>query len=164
MPFELHPDIPESGWKMRDNPFGYADHFDDYVDRLAKRSGLPLHIPKFIPNTRLALEATVYAKQELDAADEIVSSIFRAYFAHGRDISRREVLAEVFSEAGQDRNALLSAIDERRFAGELDGLIEEAMRMGIVVTPSALICGRLLSGDKPYQIFEEAIAECVRRE
>jgi len=163
VPFELHPEIPPQGWKSEENPYGYTTHVEEYIERLAKQAGLPLNVPDFIPNTRLALEATKYAKEKGDPAS-VIRRVFEAYFAEGRDIGDPEVVADVFSEVGYDREEVLAVINQRRYAHQLDHDIEDALAMGIEMTPAAQICNRLLTGAKPYQIFEEAVSECVRHE
>ncbi len=163
MPFELHPDIPPEGFELETNPFGYTDHFEEYVERLAKKSGLELNMPDFVPNTRLALQTTLYEKGRGGRVDEMVHAIFRAYFVKGRNIGDPDMLVDALAEARLETAAPLAATENPEYGLELDRQIERALEMGIVVTPAAQICDRLLKGAKPYEIFEQAVEECLKR-
>lgn len=163
MPFELHPDVPPEGLDRDDSGHVYSTHVREHITRLAAEAGIRLNMPDFLPNTRLALEVTEYAKEK-GQVDKIIRPLFEAYYADNKNIGDPAVVADVCEQAGLDRKGVMAVMADRRYSHQLDHEIADAESMGIEMTPSARVCKKLLRGTKPYEIFEEAVNECVRHE
>jgi predicted DsbA family dithiol-disulfide isomerase len=80
------------------------------VEPLAARLGVMLKRPVMMTRTRKAHEAAAYARVENMYA-AMHSAIYRAYWQHGRDIGRIDVLVEIGREIGLDASRLRVALD-----------------------------------------------------
>jgi 2-hydroxychromene-2-carboxylate isomerase len=64
------------------------------VQPLADRLGVPMRLPSFATRTRKAHEAVAYAR-EAGAFPAMHEAVYRAWWRHGRDIGRIDVLMEI---------------------------------------------------------------------
>ncbi len=160
IPFELRPDMPA---RMSHEALGagHSERVEAYLEKVAAEEGLPLAHPDFVPNTHYALALAELAR---DAGPEyyeaLHGAIFRAYLGEGRDISDRAVLAEIAHDEGFDPQQAARVWDERLYDGRLTALRAYALQIGVTATPSAIVCGQLLIGSRPYGVLEQALGAC----
>ncbi len=74
------------------------------VSQLKRRApDIPIQVPRFRPNTRLATEKFILALGlDEKKAQEFRMQVYTALWVDGRDISRRKVLKELWKKAGFD--------------------------------------------------------------
>lgn len=171
-PFQLNPDMPADGMDRRaylEGKFGgkegaikaYAP-----VDSAATAAGLNIDLGaiKRTPNTidahRLIHWAGIEGRQTA-----VVSSLFRAYFEEGRDISSHEVLADIADAAGMDASVvlrLLSSDADIEMIRERDGAARE---MGVQAVPTFIIGGKhAVPGAQPPELWAQVIQEIASLE
>ncbi|MCH2165087.1 MAG: DsbA family oxidoreductase [Marinovum sp.] len=167
MPFQLNPDMPREGMDRRaylEGKFGgkeaairaYAP-----VQEHADAAGLAINLGgiKRTPNTRDAHRLIHWAGVE-DRQTQVVSALFEAYFVEGRDISDRDVLADVADSAGMDASVVL-----KLFASDADDreIVERdaaARGMGINSVPTFIVAGQhAVPGAQPPELWGQVIAE-----
>lgn len=111
LPFQLNPDIPESGMSRREyverkfGPRGNANYAR--VAAIGKEVGIEFAFDRIQvqPNTvdahRLLHYADVQSRQ-----DETAEALFHAYFIEGENLADRNTLADIGARAGLDRAAV----------------------------------------------------------
>jgi len=160
VPFELHPEIPPEG-RSRDEvlPPAYRARAEEGVNRLATQVGLSLRSHDRLINSRPALQAAEFAREQ-GRFDAMHHELFRAYWDEGRDVSDLGVLREVCGRAGVDVAGMEQAIAEDRFGDYLDARRAEAEDLMINGIPAHVIAERyLVMGAQPYEVFERVMAK-----
>jgi predicted DsbA family dithiol-disulfide isomerase len=160
VPFELHPEIPPEG-RPRDEvlPAAYRSRAEEGVNRLAATVGLSLKLHERLINSRPALQAAEYAREQ-GHFDAMHAELFRVYWDEGRDVSDLAVLREVANRVGVDGPGMEQAIAEDRFGDYLDARRAEAEDLMINGIPAHVIADRyLVMGAQPYDVFERVMAK-----
>jgi len=105
-PFYLRPDTPPEGMELPDHTKrARANGSEERLQQMARRYGMDFISTKRIYNTRLAHEATEYAREQ-GKANEFHRILFREVYAEGKDVSQWEVLRTAAQEAGLDADAM----------------------------------------------------------
>jgi predicted DsbA family dithiol-disulfide isomerase len=160
VPFELHPEIPPEGLP-RDEvlPPAYRARAEEGVNRLAAQVGLQLRLHDRLINSRPALQAAEFAREQ-GHFDRMHQELFRAYWDEGRDVSDIAVLREVGLRAGVDAAGMEAAVTANRFGDYLDARRAEAGELMIDGIPAHVIADRyLVMGAQPYDTFERVMAK-----
>jgi predicted DsbA family dithiol-disulfide isomerase len=160
VPFELHPEIPPEG-RPRDEvlPAAYRGRVEDGVNRMAAAVGLQLKLHERLINSRPALQAAEFARQQ-GRFDAMHRELFKAYWDEGRDVSDIAVLREVALRAGVDVAGMEAAVAAERFGDYLDARRAEAEELMINGIPAHVIADRyLVMGAQPYDLFERVMAK-----
>ena len=159
MPFELHPEIPPEG-RPRDEvlPAAYMARAQEGVDRLASAVGLHLARHERLINSRPALQAAEFAREQ-GRFDAMHGELLTCYWDEGRDVSDMAILREVAGRAGVEIPGMEAAVKEDRFGDYLDARRHEAEELGINGIPAHVIADRyLVMGAQPYDLFERVMA------
>ncbi len=160
MPFELHPEIPPEG-RPRDEvlPAAYMAKAQEGVNRLATSVGLQLKLHERLINSRPALQAAEFAREQ-GRFEPMHRELMKAYWDEGLDVSDMVVLREVATRAGVDVAGMEAAIEENRFGDYLDARRHEAEELGINGIPAHVIADKyLVMGAQPYDLFERVMAK-----
>ena len=108
--FQLNPEMPADGidrQRYLELKFGGGDQAGQVYHRIAAagaEEGIDFAFDRIrrTPNTVNAHRLVRWARQQ-DRQDEVVESLFQAYFLEGLDIGHRDNLAEIAARAGLDR-------------------------------------------------------------
>ena len=91
---------------------------------------------------------------------EVAERLFRAYFVEGRHVGHDAELAELAAEAGLDRDEVLAALADGRFAGDVEADIAQARAYGINGVPFYVLEGRYgVSGAQDPEVFANALRQ-----
>jgi predicted DsbA family dithiol-disulfide isomerase len=131
------------------------------MQAMAAEAGRTIVDRDWISNSRLALEAAEYAREQ-GRFDDFHRAVFDAYFAEGRDIGKLDELRAIARQVGLDDEALAAALAERRYAQRVDADVTLAARIGISAVPAFIIGNRAILGAQPYQVFEQAMEQLGR--
>lgn len=161
-PFQLNPEMPAEGMDRQDYlraKFGESAGGRNY-DRIAavgRDVGIPFAFDKIkrTPNTILAHRLIRYATR-VHLQDEVVETLFRAYFTEGEDIGHRATLVKLAAAAGLDR----TTVDAYLAGAEDDDTIRAedafARQIGISGVPCFIIDRQYaISGAQPAEAFIE---------
>ncbi len=121
VPFELRPGLPPEGISF-DRLRGQGRYTEDYlvyVRDLAADAGIEMRERSFIPNSRPALEAAEWARDN-DCFETLHRALFHAYFEDGLDIGSRDVLQRVAEGSGVDADAMVAALVDGRYSARLE--------------------------------------------
>ena len=167
MPFELHPEIPPEG-RPRDEvlPPAYRARAEAGVNGLAAQVGLQLRLHDRLINSRPALQAAEFAREQ-GQFDAMHRELFKAYWDEGRDVSNIAVLRDAAIRAGIDVPGMEAAVAANRFGDYLDARRSQAEDLMINGIPAHIIANRyLVMGAQPYELFERVMAraEVPRRQ
>ena len=91
---------------------------------------------------------------------EMTERLFRAYFEEGRHVGHDTELAELAAEVGLDRDEVLAALAEERFAEDVAADIAQARAYGITGVPFYVLDGRYgVSGAQDPEVFANALRQ-----
>jgi predicted DsbA family dithiol-disulfide isomerase len=151
LPFQAHPEIPESGISMRPRvgPM-YAS-----LEREANAAGLVLNWPSRLPNTRLALEAAEWIRKIApDASSKFNTALFAAHFENGEDLGDLRVIDRYARQFGVDIEAVHLALADGSARTALTLAEALGRKNGVRGTPAWLIKGEMISGLLPIEEFD----------
>lgn len=133
-----------------------------HVERMARDVyGLTMKLGPFGIDTRLA-HVGYAAARTFQREDVYMRQVFAAYWADGKDIGERDVLADAAEGAGIPVQSFLEALEEERFWEEVRGDQERAQELGLSAVPATVVEGRYaLSGCRPP---EDLLALFLRME
>lgn len=140
LPFQLNPDLPESGIPRLEyigRKFGDKDHSRyQRVANVGKTIGLDMQFEKITvqPNTVKAHRLLHHAG-ELGKQDAVAEALFRAYFVEGANLTDSAVLADYAAQAGLDREMTLKYLESGADADVIAGADSEARNAGINGVP-----------------------------
>jgi len=157
-PFYLRPDTPPEGMEL---PAYVRARYTDTTERLrqmAHATGLEMVTPSRIPNTRLAHEATEFARVH-GKGEEFHRVVFRKFYGEGQDIGRWEVLRAAAEEIGLDAEAMQREVDSGTYRAAVENQVAEAYHLGITGVPTYILDDKYaIVGAQPYEVFQEAMA------
>jgi len=118
-----------------------------------------MELPKSVRPSKMrthnAHEALAYAKRE-GKADAFAEALYRAYWESGREINRRDVLHELARNILDDPDAMLAAVNEKRYAEEIVGFDDDAYERGVYNVPTFFI-GDERYAEQPYVALKKAV-------
>ena len=111
--------------------------------RSARRLKVPFSFPDPFPIATVAACRAVYWMERAAGgeAKPLAKALYRAYFVDGRNISEAEVVADVATESGADRDALVGGIQEPSIKERLKEVTNDAVERGIFGSPFFVVDG-----------------------
>ena len=112
-PYELHPEIPAEGFDKKEyykikfgESSGTSNKFN-FISEEGKKVGIEFNFKKSknLPNTFLA-HRLLWLCRSKNIQDNLAEALFYAYFTEGRDVGNKDVLIEIASENGLNREEI----------------------------------------------------------
>lgn len=158
-PFLLGPILKAQG--LETSPFEVFPVKGAYmwrdVERVADRQGLQIRKPKPFPQNGLLAARIATAFDHEPWFFDFVCAVFRAQFAHGRDIGQAETIEDVLSGMGLPISAVLGEAEQPQTKAKVRDATEQAQRLGIFGAPSFTVGRELFWGqDRFDQAFDWA--------
>jgi predicted DsbA family dithiol-disulfide isomerase len=161
MPFYLRPDTPPEGMELPAQVKAHMKGVQTHLVQMANAAGLRMIFPDRIPNTRLAHEATEYARQK-GKANEFHQTVLDYYYGQGEDISRWEVLQQAAKEVGLDADEMREQVEQGKFTALVSEQVRQAAELGIDGVPTYILNDRYaIVGAQPYEVFEQALKQLI---
>ena len=92
------------------------------------------------------------------------NALFTAYFAEGRDVSNRDVLASVAASVGLDEKRAQEILASDEFTQQVRERERFYTGLGIQAVPSVIINDRhLIQGGQPTEVFTQALRQLAGR-
>jgi predicted DsbA family dithiol-disulfide isomerase len=114
---------------------------------------------EWTPNSRRALEASEYAREQ-GRHEAFHRAVFHRFYGQGKDLEEWQVLRDAASEVGLDPDALQAAAEGGRYRRVVDEHIRNAHSLGISGVPAYILGDRyLIMGAQPYDVFRQVMAE-----
>ena len=154
--YEIHPERPTEGIPA-EKQFGRIQ-YQNMMASLRTRGaelGITFCERTLLANSRLAIEAAEYARDKgLHSA--FSEKVFQAYFTNGRNIGELDVILDVASAAGLDREEVHRAISGGAYAQRRIQVAEEVKRLRIDSVPTFIINDHhQLVGAQPKEAFRK---------
>lgn len=144
-PFQLNPDMPPEGMDRRaylKAKFGdqAGGKMYEAVVAAGQEVGIPFDFPRIprTPNTVAAHRLIAYAGEQ-GRQDEMVETLFRAYFVEAEDVSVPETLVRLAGEAGLDADATARHLAGGEGMAEVAAAEARVRAIGIEGVPSYII-------------------------
>ena len=170
LPFELNPDMPLEGMDRRtyrSRKFGSWERSEamDTQTVLAGRGDgttFDYEAIKRTPNTFLADRVSWLAQRE-GKQRAFVQAALKGYFAQGRDIGSKDVLAEIAGEIGLDQDAVAAFLNSDEGVESVRALERAARKRAVQGVPHFDIGGTVVIGAQRADIIRRAIIEAAGR-
>lgn len=159
LPFELHPEIPLEGWQVSVNSIKNFDDASDFLRTEANENGLKMIVPDMIPNSRRALEAAEYAREQ-DKHLEYHELTFRKYYEDGEDIGSWDVLRDIAEEIGINANEMQANTEKKMYDSLVSMHKQQAVSMGVKGVPVYIFDNKyVVMGLRPFSAFQEVMGQ-----
>jgi predicted DsbA family dithiol-disulfide isomerase len=170
LPFELNPDMPLEGMDRRtyrSRKFGSWERsqaMDAQTVLSGKGDGAIFDYGAIerTPNTFLAHRVSRLAQREGKQRAFIEASL-KGYFAQGRDIGSKDVLAEIAGEVGLDRDAVAAFLGSDEGVESVRALERAAREPAVQGVPHFDIGGTVVIGVPRADIIRRAIIDAAGR-
>ncbi len=157
-PFEIHPETPKTGALTEELPFpkGYLEMAFINVKRLADEDGITLKFSRKLPNSRLALYISEFArkKKKFEVFHKLV---LEAYWLEGKDIGDKSLLLDLAESIGLNKKEIESYLDTNEPSKAVQESLKELKTHGINAVPTFVIEDIIVAGAQPYEIFKKVI-------
>ena len=163
-PYYLRPDTPPDGMELPD----YVKHArengsEDRLRAMANSYGMDFKPNEWVYNTRLAHEATEYARAHGKGL-EFHKVVFRQVYADGLDISKWDVLHAAALEVGLYATEMQSEVESDKFRIDVANQVRWAWQIGVTGVPTYVINDRYaLVGAQPYEAFKKTLEKIANQ-
>ena len=163
-PFYLYFDTPPEGRELSERiKRARANGSEDRLRSIATSYGMEFKSTERIYNTRLAHEATEFAREQ-GKGNEFHRVIFRMVYAEGKDPSQWDVLRSAAEEVGLDGEALQKAVESETYKVNVEEQVRWAYQIGVTGVPTYVINDRYaIVGAQPYEAFKSALEQINSR-
>lgn len=167
-PFELNPNMPSEGQNLREHiteKYGSSKAESDASRARMTEAGKDVGFEfNFDDDTRMHntfnLHQLLHWAEEQERRHDLKQALFAAHFTHGRNISDKEVLADIAAEVGLDRSEALAVLEDQRFAKEVREEEQHWQQQGIQSVPAIIFNERhLVSGAQGVDNFTSILKQ-----
>ena len=162
-PYYLRPDTPPEGMDLPAYIIkARANGADERLQSMANMHGMEFKSPERIYNTRIAHEATEYAREHGKGL-EFHRVVFRKVYADGQDPSKWETLRSAAEEVGLDADDMQSVVNGGKYTAEVADQVRYAQEIGVTGVPTYVINDHYaVVGAQPYEVFKRALAKILK--
>jgi predicted DsbA family dithiol-disulfide isomerase len=163
-PFYLYFDTPPEGRELSEHiKRARANGSEERLRSIATSYGMEFKSTERIYNTRLAHEATEYAREQGKGA-EFHKVVFRMVYAEGKDPSQWEVLRSAAQQVGLDGEALQKEVESETYKNGVEEQVRQAYQIGVTGVPTYVINDRYaIVGAQPYEVFKNALEQIMKQ-
>ncbi len=163
-PFYLRPDTPLEGTELPEYiKRARANGSEERLASIARSYGMEFKSTERIYNTRLAHEATEYAREH-GKGIEFHKIIFRKVYAEGQDISQWNVLRSAAQEVDLDVDEMQKEVESEKYKANVEEQVRWAYQIGVTGVPTYVINDRYaVVGAQPYEVFKNALEQIVSK-
>ena len=161
-PFYLYFDTPPEGRELPEHvKRARASGSEERLRQIAESYGMEFVSTQRIYNTRLAHEATEYARVNGEG-NEFHKVVFRKVYAEGQDPSQWEVLRSATEEVGLDAAEMQREVENEKYMATVVDKVRWAYQIGITGVPTYVINNRYaIVGAQPYEVFKGALEQIM---
>jgi predicted DsbA family dithiol-disulfide isomerase len=163
-PFYLYFDTPPEGRELPERiKQARANGSEERLRQIAQSYGMEFVSTQRIYNTRLAHEATEYAREH-GKGNEYHQVVFRKVYAEGQDPSQWDVLRSAAEEVGLDADEMQREVEAEKYMATVVDRVRWAYQIGVTGVPTYVINNKYaIVGAQPYEVFQGAL-EQIRKE
>lgn len=158
--YELHPETPAEGILLSERFKGRdMSGFYDQLRRRGKEAGVIFGKRAILSNSRLALEASEYAR-DMGKYEAFHENIFHAYFTEALDIGILDVIAAVAKKSGLDDVDIRKSLKDGRYSKRLEQARKEGQAINLTGVPTFIINAKhKIVGAQPIDVFRDLFQE-----
>lgn len=164
--FQIHPEWPAEGIpieKVRSaNDMDARQRVWQRISAMAEAEGLPIAPPSVFTNSRAALAACEYAREQ-GKDEEFEARVYRAYFVEGANIGDPELIQRLGAEAGLDPAAVADAIKSPRYEMKLKNNALSANQRQVSGVPTFFIGEFSLVGAQSTEVCRQILRRVSER-
>jgi predicted DsbA family dithiol-disulfide isomerase len=177
-PFYLYFDTPPEGRDLPEHvKRARAQGSEERLRQIAASYGMDFVSTQRIYNTRLAHEATEYARErgnparssspvqgdERGMGNEFHKVLFRKVYAEGQDPSQWEVLRSTAQEVGLDPDEMQREVEAEEYMAAVVDKVRWAYQIGVTGVPTYVINNQYaIVGAQPYEVFKSALEHILK--
>jgi predicted DsbA family dithiol-disulfide isomerase len=163
-PFYLYFDTPPGGKELPDHvKRARANGSEERLRQIADSYGMEFVSTKRIYNTRLAHEATEYAREH-GRGNEFHKILFRRIYAEGEDPSQWKVLRSTAQEVGLNADEMQRDVENEKHTANVADQVRRAYQIGVTGVPTYVINNRYaIVGSQPYEVFKSALEQIMQQ-
>jgi len=163
-PCYLYMDTPPEGRDLPEHvKRARAQGSEQRLLQIAQSYGMEFVSVERIYNTRLAHEATEYAREH-GKGNEFHKAVFSKVYAEGRDPSQWDVLRSVAQEVGLDPEELQRKVENEKYMANVVDQVRWAYQIGVTGVPTYVINDRYaIVGAQPYEVFKGALEQIMNQ-
>jgi predicted DsbA family dithiol-disulfide isomerase len=163
-PFYLYWDTPPEGRELPAHvQRARAGGSEERLRTIALSYGMEFRSTERIYNTRLAHEATEYAREN-GKANEFHKSLFRRVYAEGQDPSQWPVLRATAQEVGLNAEEMQQLVESNHYTDDVEEQVRWAQQIGVTGVPTYVINERYaVVGAQPYEVFKNAVTQIMNQ-
>ena len=163
-PFYLYFDTPPNGRELPNYiKQKRAQGLEKRLQEIANLYGMKFRSTERIYNTRLAHEATEYAREH-GKGNEFHKVIFRKVYAEGQDPSQWDVLRSAAEEVGLDSDEMQLEVESEKYTANVADQVRWAYQIGVTGVPTYVINNRhAIVGAQPYEVFKSALEQIANQ-
>jgi predicted DsbA family dithiol-disulfide isomerase len=163
-PFYLYFDTPPEGRELPEHvKQARAGGSEERLKQIAEQYGMDFRSTDRIYNTRLAHEATEYAREH-GKGNVFHRALFRRVYAEGEDPGHWDVLRATAEEVGLNADEMQVQVESGAYMEKVEGQVRSAYRMGVTGVPTYVINDRYaIVGAQPYEVFKSALEQIFKQ-
>jgi len=155
---EIHPEFSPEGRKRAKTLKSRS--FAKTVYTMAKQDNIKIKLPGFATNSRLALEASEFAKTKGKFL-EFHLAIYEAYFLEGLNIGDINIVLNAGEKAGIEKKQLEQCLDQRSMFNEIKANNELAKNNLILGVPTFVFGNFPVYGNQSTGTMKQIIQRCL---
>jgi predicted DsbA family dithiol-disulfide isomerase len=154
---EIHPEIPPEGLNWPPHLRARFGGMSDMLRTEAQQAGLAMVVPEVIPNSRWALEASEYAREQ-GKHESFHRVVFRKFYGEGQDLSSWTMLQDASAEVGLDGHTMQHKTENGDFTAIVNAHKAELITLGGTGVPLYIFDNKYaIVGLRPYAAFQEVM-------
>lgn len=166
--FQLDPDIPavisepqnvyEYLANRKGMSYDQSVNMHQNVTTMARKAGLEYNFDKAVIANSFNAHKVIQLAKTKGLGDVIEERFFKAYFTEGKNLADSTTLAELGSDIGLDKEEVLNALKDDRYAYLVNQDIMEARQIGVTGVPFFVFNRKYaVSGAQPADAFLKTI-------
>jgi len=162
-PYYLRPDTPPEGMELPDYVKANMEETTARLKQLAEVAGLEMVFGTRLPNTRIAHEATEYARQK-GKGFEFHHALFDKIYAQDEDISKWDVLQSAARDVGLDEAEMKRDVENGKYTAIVRAQVSEAKEIGVSSVPTYVLNDKYaIVGAQPYEAFLRGLEQIEQK-
>jgi len=163
-PFYLYLDIPPEGRELSERvKQARANGSEERLRHMAESYAMEFVSTKRIYNTRLAHEATEYAREHGEC-NEFHKVVFHKVYAEGQDPGQWDVLRSAAQEVGLNADEMQREVENEKYTATVADQVRWAYEIGVTGVPTYVINDRYaIVGAQPYEVFKNALEQILNQ-
>ncbi len=146
--------------KKYGKPMDWAKQITFQTAETAKKVGLDLSFEKAINTNTLDAHRLLHFAKSQNKQSELKERLLKAHFTEGLNLSDFNVLANLASEVGLDKDGVLKVLNSDEYTTEVEEDSETAQGLGATGVPFFVFNRKYaISGAQPVEAFQQVLAK-----